>query len=179
MAFSIGGLLSGIGTAVGIGKTIAGFFGGGSARRRPSASQAGPARIAFQGPPGFRPRAGGGFQRVALAPTVPFVVGGVRGFIAALLARASGAIGKRMSARSVRALINSLGLTAAAAALGLSVEEAAQIFAAAPKRRRRGITARDISTTKRVIGVTHRIQHELSHLAGPVRRAPRRHHHHK
>lgn len=177
MAFSIGALVSGISSAVGLATSIKGLFGGSKSRSRPS--QAGPTRIAFQGPPGFRPRPGGGFQRVGLVPAVPFVVGGVRGFIAALLARATAAIGKRMSARSVVALIKSLGLPAAAVALGLTIEEAAQIFAAAPKRRRRGITARDISTTKRVIGVTHRIQHELSHLAGPVRRAPRRHHHHK
>ena len=160
MAFSIGALLGGIATSIAgplVQRIIFGKKAGPKAR-----SQAGPT-----------------VRRAGIVPAIPFVAGGVRGLISALLARASGAIGKRMSARTVRSLINSLGLTAAAAALGLSVEEAAQIFAAAPRRRRRGITARDISTTKRVIGVTHRIQHELSHLAAPVRRAPRRHHHHK
>jgi len=158
MAFSIGGLLSGIaGIIPGVSQIASLIFP--KSKPKPTASQRGPT-----------------VQRAVFgAPAVPIV----RGLIATLLGRASAAIGKRMSARSVRALINQLGLTAAAVALGLSVEEAAQIFAAAPRRRRRGISARDISTTKRVIGVTHRIQHELSHLAGPVRRAPRRHHHHK
>ena len=160
MAFSIGGLLGGIASVLpGISSIIGAFRK--PSRRRPRVSQAGPT-VRQQ------------FQRAAFGvPAVPIV----RGVIAALLARATSAIGKRMSARSVRALINSLGLTAAAAALGLSIEEAAQIFAAAPRRRRRGITARDISTTKRVIGVTHRIQHELSHLARPVRRRAPHHHH--
>jgi len=159
MAFSIGGLLGGIASVLpGISSIIGAF----RKPRRPRApSQAGPTVRRD-------------FQRAAFGvPAIPIV----RGLIATLLARATAAVGKRMSARSVRALINSLGLTAAAAALGLSIEEAAQIFAAAPRRRRRGITARDISTTKRVIGVTHRIQHELSHLARPVRRRAPHHHH--
>ena len=156
MAFSIGGLLGGIASVLPGISSIIGAFRKPSRPRAPS--QAGPTvrRAAFG------------------VPAIPIA----RGLIGTLLGRATAAVGKRMSARSVVALIKSLGLTAAAAALGLSIEEAAQIFAAAPKRRRRGITARDISTTKRVIGVTHRIQHELSHLARPVRRrAP--HHHHK
>lgn len=159
MAFSIGGLLSGI---AGIIPGVSSLIGAFSKPSRPKApSQAGPT-----------------VRRAALVPAIPLVAGAARALIAGLLGRASTAIGKRMSSRSVAALIRSLGLPAAAVALGLSVEEAAQIFAATPKRRRRGITARDISTTKRVIGVTHRIQHELGHLARPVRRAPRRHHHH-
>lgn len=166
MAFSIGGLLSGIASVIpGVSQIASLLFP--PSKPKPRVSQRGP--TAFP-PPGtiLRP-----------AAFTPLAVAGVRGLIATLLGRASAAIGKRMSARSVVALINSLGLTAAAAALGLSVEEAAQIFASKPRRRRRGITARDISTTKRVINVTHRIQHELSHLAAPVRRAPRRHHHHR
>ena len=160
MAFSIGGLLGGIASVLPGVSSIISAFRGPSRPRRPS--QVGPT-----------------VRRTALAPAIPFVAAGARGLIAALLARASAAIGKRMSSKSVRALINSLGLPAAAVALGLSIEEAAQIFAAAPRRRRRGITARDISTTKRVIGVTHRIQHELSHLAAPVRRRSPHHHHRK
>lgn len=157
MAFSIGGLLSGI---AGIIPGVSSLIGAFTKPSRPKASQRGPT-----------------VTRAALAPAVPFVAAGVRGLIATLLGRASVAIGKRMSAKSVVALVKSLGLTAAAVALGLTVEETAQIFAAAPRRRRRGITARDIATTKRVIGVTHRIQHELGHLARPVRRV--RHHHHR
>jgi len=159
MAFSIGGLLGGIASVLPSIASIVSSFRR-PRRPRPRASQAGPT-----------------VRRAALTPAIPFVDAGARGLIATLLGRASAAIGKRMSARSVVALIKSLGLTAAAVALGLTVEEAAQIFASAPKRRRRGITARDISTTKRVIGVTHRIQHELSHLARPVRRRAQHHHH--
>lgn len=159
MAFSIGAILGSIATAVAVPLVERIIFG---KKARPKASQVGPSVR--------RPTV----TRAAFGiPAVPIV----RGLIAALLARASAAIGKRMSGRSVVALIKSLGLPAAAVALGLTIEEAAQIFAAAPRRRRRGITARDISTTKRVIGVTHRIQHELSHLARPVRRRAPHHHH--
>lgn len=158
MAFSIGGLLSGIASILpGVGGIIKAF----TKPSRPP-SQAGPT-----------------VRRAAAVPAIPFIAAGVRGIIGGLLGRASAAIGKRMTRQSVVSLINALGLTAAAAALGLSIEEAAQIFASTPKRRRRGITARDIRTTKRVVGFTRRIQHDLGHLAGPIRRSPRRHHHHK
>ena len=161
MAFSIGGLLGGIASVLpGISSIVSAFTKPSRPRAR---SQVGPT-----------------IRRAALVPAVPFAVAGVRGLIAGLLGRASAAIGKRMTRQSVVALINSLGLTAAAAALGLSVEEAAQIFASTPKRRRRGISARDIRTTKRVVGFTRRLQHDLGHLAGPIRRSPpRRHHHHR
>lgn len=157
MAFSIGAIIGPILGAIGAAAVTRIISG-----KKKAPSQAGPTvRRA-----GFVPAAFG-------VPAIPIV----RGLISTLLARGSAAIGKRLSARSVVALVKSLGLTAAAVALGLTVEEVAQIFAAAPKRRRRGITARDISTTKRVIGVTHRIQHELSHLARPVRRRAPHHHH--
>lgn len=73
---------------------------------------------------------------------------GAVGFIARLLARASATIGKRITRAGVLSLSREVGLVAAATALGLTAVEVAQIIATKPRRRRRGITASQISTTK-------------------------------
>jgi hypothetical protein len=111
---------------------------------------------------------------VALAP---LVAGGAAALIRSLLARASAFLGRQVSASRVLALVREVGIVAAAAALGLTAIEVAQILAVQPRRRRRGISASNIRTTKRVLRTVHSIQHDLSHLAGPVRRI--RHHHHR
>lgn len=124
----------------------------------------------------FGSQVGPTVQPVAAGALVPFVAGGAVALVRGILARASAFIGARISASRVLALVRDVGLVSAAAALGITAVEVAQVIAAKPRRRRRGITARDIATTKRVIRTTHRIQHDLGHLAGPARR---RHHHHR
>ncbi len=190
MGFSIGGILSGITSAVsGVGGIVSGvraITGGGGSQSGPTGvRRTGFVTKAQEIAAGLDPfgRAllggGGGAAQAALLPAlVPPAIAGARGLMALLLGRASATLGKRISARGVVSLVRSLGLTAAAVALGLTVEEVAQIFASAPKARRRGITARDIRTTKRVIRTTARIQHDLGHLA-PKRRVAARHHHHR
>lgn len=73
---------------------------------------------------------------------------GAIGFIAGLLARASATLGKRITRSGVLSLSREVGLVTAATALGLTAVEIAQIIASKPRRRRRGITASQISTTK-------------------------------
>lgn len=187
MGFSIGGLLGGIGA---LASGVSSIFGLGGAKapkvRTVAAPRALPAPAPTQVSPlfqqaVFRPGAvpSIGMGGVQVAGAVPAVIRGVTTLTAGLLARAGAAVGKRVSHRSVLALVKQVGLIAAASALALSVEEIAQLVATVPRRRRRGITARDISTTKRVIRRVHGIQHDLSHLAGPIRRRAARHHHHR
>jgi len=105
---------------------------------------------------------------------IPFVAG-ARGIIAALLGRASATIGTRISAARVLSLVRDLGLAAAAAALGLTAVEVAQIIAAKPRRRRRGITASQLATTKATIRRVTSINRAIAEVCPPARRraAPR------
>ena len=193
MAFGLGSILGAISSVVSpiasIASNIVSAFGGGSAPRGAPQPIFLPAPVAAAPTSGlmlpvglpagsfrFGSQVGPTVQPVAAGALVPFVAGGAAALVRGILARASAFIGTRISSARVLALVRDVGLVSAAAALGLTAVEVAQIIAAKPRRRRRGITARDISTTKRVIRTTHRIQHDLSHLAAPVRR---RHHHHR
>lgn len=111
---------------------------------------------------------------------VPFVAG-ARGLIAVLLGRASASIGSRITSARVLSLVRDLGLAAAAAALGLTAIEVAQILAAKPKRRRRGITASQLATTKATIRRVHSINDAIASVCPPARRRVHRHHprHHR
>ena len=193
MAFGIGSILGAISSVVSPIASIAGAIGQIISPSRPPPPEG--RTIFLPAPVAQAPPSGGLILPVGLpagsfrfgsqvGPTVqqaggaliPFVAGGAATLIRNILARASAFIGARISASRVLALVRDVGLVSAAAALGITAVEVAQVIAAKPRRRRRGITARDISTTKRVIRTTHRIQHDLSHLASPVRR---RHHHHR
>lgn len=138
--------------------------------------------IAFRpGPFPFGSQAGPTvFQPAAAGALVPFVAG-ARGIIAALLGRASATIGTRISAARVLSLVRDLGIAAAAAALGLTALEVAQIIAAKPKRRRRGITASQLATTKATIRRVHSINDAIASVCPPARRRVHRHHprHHR
>ena len=178
MGFSIGGLLGGLAPIIGgifggpVGAAIGGVVGGAIGSR---SSQVSPAAFgpSIAGPsvslPGATPVAGA---------LVPGAMGAARALIRALLARAGATLGRRVSHRTVRDLVKQVGIAAAAAALGLTAVEIAQILAAEPKRRRRGITARDITTTKRVLRRTASIQHDLSTFVRPHRRVTARGPHH-
>mgnify|MGYP000211720625 CR=1 FL=1 len=112
---------------------------------------------------------------------IPFV-GAARGLVAVLLGRASAFIGTRISSARVLTLVRDLGLAAAAAALGLTAVEVAQIIAAKPRRRRRGITAAQLATTKATIRRVHSINHAIASVSPPAaRRRVHRHHprHHR
>ena len=91
----------------------------------------------------------GGFdvQRRRVGTIAP-MIRAAGGFIAGLLGRASATIGKRMTRNGVVSLSREVGIAAAATALGLTAVEIAQIIASKPTRRRRGITASQIATTK-------------------------------
>lgn len=93
-----------------------------------------------------------------------------RGLITELLAIASDQIGRRITAAQVLALVRDLGLAAAALALGLTETQTAQVIAARPRRRRRGITAASIATTRRTIRQVSSIQRQLAEFCPPPRR---------
>jgi len=191
MAFGIGSILGAISSVV---SPIASIIGQIISPSRPPPPQSRPVFLSApvaQAPPSgglilpvglpagsfrFGSQAGPTVRPAAAGALVPFVGGGAAVLIRAILGRASAFVGARMTSARVLGLVRDVGLAAAAAALGLTAIEVAQIIAAKPRRRRRGITARDLATTKRVLRTTHRIQHDLSHLAAPARR---RHHHHR
>lgn len=93
-----------------------------------------------------------------------------RGLITELLGIASEQIGRRITASQVLALVRDLGLAAAALALGLTETQTAQVIAARPRRRRRGITAASIATTRRTIRQVSSIQRQLAEFCPPPRR---------
>lgn len=126
-------------------------------------------------------RVGGG-GIVASQSVVPYVVQGVRmgaGSIARwgknMMAVLAGK-GVQMRARDVLEIVKKYGPDVAAGVLGWTAAEVLQALgrlgAFTPKkRRRRGISARDVRTTKRVCGFVRRIQSDLADCA---RRAPAR-----
>lgn len=63
---------------------------------------------------------------------------------------------------------NPASMATIAAAAGMSVAQLAQLMMAHPakRRRRRGISARDVRTTRRVVNFVHRVTHQLRSL-GP------------
>jgi len=153
MGFSIGNLIGAVAPILG------GIFGGapGAALGSVIGKVADPRR-AFTQPTGFLPQSGPRGSQTGPTGSGPGVlVGGsavltmargVVGFIAGLLARASATLGKRITRAGVLSLSREVGLVTAATALGLTAVEVAQIIASKPRRRRRGITASQISTTK-------------------------------
>ncbi len=191
MGFSIGRFLGSIAQVAApiLGAVIGGpagallgtaVAGGISAGFGPTASQVGPvpllSSVAFPRIPSL--------PGPTVTPTgaiVPFIAGGAGALIRALLARASAFIGNRVSRDRVLSLVRDLGLAATAAALGLSVVEVAQIIAARPRRRRRGITASQLATTKATIRRVHSINDAIASVCPPARRRVHRHHprHHR
>ena len=91
------------------------------------------------------------------------MMGGAVGEVGAMMMRGLFGGGMRVPAstqRALRALVPSIGLEGAANALGLSLSDAARVFGR--RRRRRGISAADVSRTYRVLNFTSRIQSRLS-----------------
>lgn len=155
----IGGLIGGpAGAAVGAGIT--------SATRSLSQPQLAPTSVAVAAP-----RIGGSQSGPTATPAMAgALVPGVRTMIQGLLSLATATLGKRVTAASVLSLTRELGIVAAAAALGLTAVEVAQIIATKPRRRRRGITAAQIATTRRTIRKVTSIQRALAEVCPPPRR---------
>jgi len=138
---------------------------------------------------GFLSQAGG-FLRTAM-PRAPArgVAGGLMGNVGRvagnLVYRASGAIrgiiarsGEFFSSKRVADLAQRFGLEMAAAGLGVGLLEVAQaVFSHhrhGRRRRGRGITSRDMRTSRRTIRTLTRMHHELAQLAAQGVRHARR-----
>ena len=171
MAFGIGSIL---GAAASIGGAILGgpvggavsAAGGALTRSLAPQPQLAPTSVAV-----MPPRIGGS----QTGPTATPVIGSAvaiagRTVIQGLLSMAGATLGKRVTASSVLSLTRELGLVAAASALGLTTVEVAQIIATKPRRRRRGITAAQIATTRRTIRKVTSIQRALAEVCPPPRR---------
>ena len=171
MAFGIGSLLGGAASIAGglIGGPVGGAVaaaGGLLSRSLAPQPALAPTAVAVQAP-----RIGGTQTGPSATPVVgsAIAVAG-RTLVAGLLSMAGVTLGRRVTASSVLALVRELGLVAAAGALGLTAVEVAQIIAARPRRRRRGITAAQIATTRRTIRKVTSIQRALAEVCPPPRR---------
>ena len=171
MAFGIGSILGAVaGPLIGavVGGPAGAAIGAGvtAATRSLSQPQLAPTAVAVQAP-----RIGGSQVGPTATPAMAgALVPGARAMIQSLLAVAGASLGKRVTASSVLSLTRELGLVAAAAALGLTAVEVAQIIATKPRRRRRGITAAQIATTRRTIRKVTSIQRALAEVCPPPRR---------
>lgn len=98
------------------------------------------------------------------------------GFLPRIGLAAGRTFGSAKFRRSALVLAKELGISAAAIALGITVLELAEIIARGTPRRRRGITARQISTTKATIRRIDSLNRAIAKVCPPAsrRRAPSR-----
>lgn len=178
MGFSIGSFLSSLGSVAA--PIIGGLVGGptgfalGSAVSAGFAPSRGPTPASFVPIP--RPGSSVGPTVASASIIIPLARGAGR-LISSLLARASATLGRRISRAGVLSLTREVGIAAAATALGLTAIEIAQIIAAKPTRRRRGITASQLTTTKATIRRIDSINRSIAAVCPPAarrRRAPSR-----
>jgi|SRR6267378_2892044 len=102
------------------------------------------------------------------------------GAMARGMARRGGAIvtaaGRKISTSKAYQLMRQWGPEIAAGALGMSVVDLISILfdsgAMTRRRRRRGISARDIRTTSRVVRFVNRMQHQIGCVSRPARHLP-------
>ena len=66
--------------------------------------------------------------------------------------------------KAILALVKNIGITGAATALGLSVVEVADVVAKGAPRRRKGITASNIATTKRTVRFVKTLSRDLESI---------------
>jgi len=182
MSFSIGGFLSALGSIAA--PIIGGIVGGPAGFALGSAvsagfgapsSSVGPTVLTLRGPPRGRPvtTGGGGATTLPGAGGVLSLALGAGRLIASLLARASATLGKRINRAGVLSLTREVGIVAAATALGLTAVEIAQIIASKPRRRRRGITAAQLTTTKATIRRMDSINRAIAQVCPPASRRRR------
>lgn len=90
-----------------------------------------------------------------------------------MLPRIVGAVGagaRRLDRRKAVLLAKELGISAAAVALGITALELAELLVSAPRRRRRGITASQIATTKATIRRIDSLNRTIAAVCPPPRR---------
>lgn len=97
-------------------------------------------------------------------------IGGAVGVLRSAAGRILGFVlpsGKRVTRKAAVAMAKQFGLVAAASALGASVEDLAQavLEEEAKPRRRRGISAREMSVTTRTMGKVERMHRKIAQAA--------------
>lgn len=147
MPFSLSGLLSGLGSLTGGGGILGsiGSLAGALAPAFAAAPAVVPAVWVPPSPTGGAPIAA---TQVGASMVIPQVVRGAVTVVGALLARATAAVGKRVTTKMVWQLAQAVGITAAAASLGLSEADVGRIIIARRRRRSRGISASDLRRTR-------------------------------
>lgn len=145
--FSLSGLLSGLGSLTGGGGILGsiGSLAGALAPAFAAAPAVVPAVWVPPSPTGGAPIAA---TQVGASMVIPQVVRGAVTVVGALLARATAAVGKRVTTKMVWQLAQAVGITAAAASLGLSEADVGRIIIARRRRRSRGISASDLRRTR-------------------------------
>jgi len=72
--------------------------------------------------------------------------------------------------KAILALVKNIGITGAATALGLTVVEVADVVAKGAPRRRKGITAANIATTKRTVRFVKTLSRDLESIKAKKRK---------
>jgi hypothetical protein len=119
-----------------------------------------------------------GFTQPRISIPGPTVIqAGLPSIFGRAVAPLLGAAARRIDRRKAVLLARELGIAAAAAALGITALELAELLVSAPRRRRRGITASQISTTKATIRRIDSLNRSIAAVCPPParrRRAPSR-----
>lgn len=147
-----------LGELGGIVRAVGGFLGLGGRSAGPSVS--GPISGILSGLGGATP---------LLRQGIGATTGGI-GMLGSIVPAIGTAVG-RVTATRAWSLVRRHGLAAVATALGIGATELAQWLMANPprRRRRRGISARDVRTTKRVVGFVCRVSDQLRSIKGRKR----------
>lgn len=138
----------------------------------PSATGAAPVQAAF---PALGPLLGGAARAAApVAGMAASLIGGAARAAVGILRSAGGRIlgwvlpsGQRVSRKAAVALAKNVGLSAAAGAVGASLEEMAEAVMQEEgrKHRRRGISGRDLAVTTRTMGRVERMHRKIAKAA--------------
>ena len=97
-------------------------------------------------------------------------IGGGRETISEIRVQASENVGKRVTYQRIVDAARHCGLSIAADMYGLSTEQVCRVVVERPRRRRRGISAANIRTTKRVLRQVGTLQRDLAAIKAPARR---------
>lgn len=160
--FSIGGLLSGIGSIIpGVSSLVSAFRG------QPKQRGGGVRRVALR--PGASVGPGAGVQKVLAARTIQTGIVGLLS-IKELLDLARENTGRPANAQKIIDSIRVCGIERTAEAFGLTETQVCTIAVSRRRRRARGISAADMRRTRSTIRKVHNISHDLQALRPRVRR---------